>query len=55
MRLVGVFFLHVQASFAALAKTYAFLTPDLWPETHFEKDPYQENTDFLAAGMKGLK
>jgi len=45
----------VKASFAALSKTYGFLTPDFWPETHFEKDPYQEHTDFLAASAKTLK
>jgi len=48
-------FLFLQAVFAALSKTYGFLTPDLWPETHFVKDPYQEHTDYLAAGLKTLK
>jgi small subunit ribosomal protein S2e len=38
----------VKATFFALSKTYGYLTPDLWAETHFHKDPYQEHTDFLA-------
>merc|ERR1711892_761094 len=28
--------------------TFAYLTPDLWKETVFQKSPYQEFTDFLA-------
>merc|ERR1712021_72848 len=32
----------------AKAKTYSYLTPDLWKETVFTKSPYQEFTDFLA-------
>jgi len=40
------------ACFAALSKTYAFLTPDLWSATLYQKDPYQEHTDFLAAHSK---
>merc|ERR1719383_1255845 len=32
----------------AIAKTYSYLTPDLWKETSFSKSPYQEFTDFLA-------
>lgn len=39
---------YVQATFAALQATYDFLTPDLWQETRFEKNPLQEFTDFLA-------
>jgi len=37
------------ATFEALTKTYGFLTPDLWPKTMNQKDPYQEYTDFLAS------
>eukprot|EP01001_Neometanema_parovale_P009178 NODE_5428_length_947_cov_552.504854_g5210_i0.p1 GENE.NODE_5428_length_947_cov_552.504854_g5210_i0~~NODE_5428_length_947_cov_552.504854_g5210_i0.p1 ORF type:complete len:282 (+),score=79.08 NODE_5428_length_947_cov_552.504854_g5210_i0:62-847(+) len=44
----------VKAVFDALCQTYGFLTPDLWAKTHFDMDPYQEHTDFLAAGMKKL-
>lgn len=36
-----------KATVAALAKTYAYLTPDLWAPTKFVKSPYQEFTDFL--------
>jgi len=36
------------AVYAALAKTYSFLTPDLWKPTEFRADPTQEFTDFLA-------
>jgi len=38
----------VKATFFALAKTYSFLTPDLWKETRFTKVPQQEFTDHLA-------
>jgi small subunit ribosomal protein S2e len=37
-----------KATYAAIAKTYSYLTPDLWKETAFAKSPYQEFTDFLA-------
>merc|ERR1719516_230483 len=37
-----------KAAYAAIAKTYAYLTPDLWKETVFTKSPYQEFTDHLA-------
>merc|ERR1739840_89151 len=36
-----------KAAYAAIAKTYAYLTPDLWKETVFTKPPYQEFTDYL--------
>ena len=36
------------AVYAALAKTYSFLTPDLWSEFKVTNSPYQEYTDFLA-------
>jgi small subunit ribosomal protein S2e len=36
------------AVYHALAKTYSFLTPDLWAETAFSKAPVQEFTDHLA-------
>ncbi|MEW5304308.1 MAG: hypothetical protein WDW36_006928 [Sanguina aurantia] len=38
----------VKATFNALAKTYGFLTPDLWRETKYQKQPVQEFTDLLA-------
>jgi small subunit ribosomal protein S2e len=37
-----------KATYAAIAKTYSYLTPDLWKETVFTKSPYQEFTDYLA-------
>jgi len=37
------------ATFNALTKTYGFLTPDLWPRTGAQRDPYQEFTDFLQS------
>lgn len=37
----------VKATYAAVLKTYAFLTPDLWGDTKFCKSPYQEFTDYL--------
>merc|ERR1712080_2340 len=36
-----------KATYAAIAKTYGYLTPDLWKETVFTKSPYQEFTDYL--------
>eukprot|EP00999_Lentomonas_sp_LEN2_P000242 NODE_1239_length_941_cov_300.560197_g1193_i0.p2 GENE.NODE_1239_length_941_cov_300.560197_g1193_i0~~NODE_1239_length_941_cov_300.560197_g1193_i0.p2 ORF type:complete len:261 (-),score=66.91 NODE_1239_length_941_cov_300.560197_g1193_i0:82-864(-) len=44
----------VMATYAALCKTYGFLTPDLWAETYFTKDPYQAHTDFLSATSKKI-
>merc|ERR1712107_598784 len=43
-----------KATYAAIAKTYSFLTPDLWKETVFQKSPYQEHTDFLSKNHKPL-
>ena len=37
-----------KAAFDALAKSYGFLTPDLWRETKYLNAPNQEHTDFLA-------
>jgi len=42
----------VKATFAAIAATYAYLSPDLWKETRLTKTPYQEHTDFLFATGK---
>eukprot|EP00123_Amoebidium_parasiticum_P000915 comp11847_c1_seq1/m.6476 comp11847_c1_seq1/g.6476 ORF comp11847_c1_seq1/g.6476 comp11847_c1_seq1/m.6476 type:complete len:268 (-) comp11847_c1_seq1:70-873(-) len=45
-----------KAVYAALTKTYTYLTPDMWKPTDFIKDPYQQHTDFLAkSGRKGSK
>lgn len=43
-----------KATYAAIARTYSFLTPDLWKETVFSKSPYQEHTDFLSKNHKPL-
>merc|ERR1712157_558580 len=43
-----------KATYAAIAETYSYLTPDLWKETVFQKSPYQEHTDFLAKHHKPL-
>ena len=40
----GFFHFTAKATYAAIAKTYAYLTPDLWKETVFTKSPYQEFT-----------
>merc|ERR1712240_582806 len=37
-----------KATYAAIAETHSYLTPDLWKETVFTKSPYQEFTDHLA-------
>jgi small subunit ribosomal protein S2e len=37
------------ATFNALAKSYGFLTPDLWARTSTQRDPYQEFTDYLSS------
>lgn len=42
----------VKATFDALAKTYGYLTPDLWRETRLQKAPFQEFTDFLYQSGK---
>jgi small subunit ribosomal protein S2e len=36
------------AVFNALAKTYCFLSPELWTPTVFTATPQQEFTDFLS-------
>merc|ERR1712183_703335 len=36
------------ATYMAIARTYSYLTPDMWAETQFQKSPYQEYTDYLA-------
>merc|ERR1711963_1151352 len=41
-----------KATYAAIAKTYAYLTPDLWKDTVFSKSPYQEFSDRLAKSHK---
>ena len=43
-----VIIIAAKATYAAIAQTYTYLTPDLWKETVFTKSPYQEFTDYLA-------
>jgi len=38
----------MKATFEALRETYKYITPDLWPETAFKLNPYQEFSDDLA-------
>jgi len=46
----------VRATFDAIDKTYAFLSPNLWKETKFIKPPFQEFTDYLAkSGKQNVK
>jgi len=45
----------VKAAIAALASTYAYLTPDLWPERKLEPTPYEINAEYLAKTSKGKK
>jgi small subunit ribosomal protein S2e len=37
-----------KATFDAISKTYAYLTPDLWKETELERTPFQVYSDFLS-------
>ncbi|XP_057671348.1 40S ribosomal protein S2-like, partial [Diorhabda carinulata] len=37
-----------KATYAAIAKTYAYLTPDLWKDMPLAKTPYQEFADYLS-------
>jgi len=43
------------ATYAAIARTYSYLTPDLWAENKFDsKNPYQEFTDHLSKSATGF-
>ena len=37
-----------KATYAAIQRTYSYLTPDLWKEIPLEKTPYQRYHDFLS-------
>ncbi|VDK76003.1 unnamed protein product [Litomosoides sigmodontis] len=39
-----------KATYAAIQRTYSYLTPDLWKEQALEKTPYQRYWEFLAQG-----
>jgi hypothetical protein len=41
-----------KATFAAISRTYTYLTPDLWMETRLTKPPFQEFTDYLSKTQK---
>lgn len=41
-----------KATYAAIAKTYAYLTPDLWQEQALRTAPYQEFADYLSKNHK---
>merc|ERR1711893_473441 len=43
-----------KATYAAVAATYSYLTPDLWKETVFTKTPIQEYSDYLAKNHRPL-
>ena len=40
----SLFCFAAKATYAAIAETYSYLTPDLWKETVFTKSPYQVNS-----------
>ena len=42
------FYFLAKATYAAMAMTYSYLTPDLWKETVYTKAPFQEYSDHLA-------
>lgn len=44
----------LKATFAAIKKSYGYLTPDLWKTDDVSKSPFQEHTDFLQ-NNKGRK
>jgi len=45
----------IKACFAAVQRTYTYLTPDLWPQQALGKLPFQEHSDFLAQADKKHK
>jgi len=44
-----------KATFAAITRTYLFLTPDLWADVVLTKSPFQEFTDFLDKDKNSSK
>lgn len=42
----------VKAAFAAVQRTYGFLSPDLWASQKFNQQPVQAHSEWLAAGPK---
>jgi len=45
----------IKATFTALIKTYAFVTPDLWKENRYAMSPYQEYSDMLQKKAAATK
>lgn len=37
-----------KATYAAIQRTYSYLTPDLWKENQLDKTPYQQYWEYLA-------
>ena len=46
---------YVRAIYYALANTYQYLSPDMWPTVKVGQSPYQQWSDFLkdSKGNKG--
>jgi len=42
----------VKATFAALTKTYVYLTPDFWGRPKSEEHPFESNSKFLSNADK---
>lgn len=49
-----IIIVSAKATYAAIAKTYAYLTPDLWKDMPLEKAPYAEFADYLAKNHRPL-
>jgi len=45
----------LKATYHAIVKTYAYLTPDLWKPTEFSQTPFQKFTDYLKENPKPKK
>jgi small subunit ribosomal protein S2e len=43
----------IRAGYNALAKTYAYLSPDQWTKSKYLKSPYQEWSDYLKDNKPG--
>merc|ERR1712045_133653 len=41
-----------KATFAALQRTYTFLTPDMWDSKTTQKTPYQAYSDYLSKKVR---
>ena len=41
-----------KATFAAIERTYTYLTPDFWEETIFIKSPYEEHGNYLSKNFR---